>query len=547
MTFRTFVQFFRLAALVLCTSCWAQVVAPAAPPASSPSASLPDLLGRDTPRGTVRGFLTASRKGDYATAKRYLDTPLRGTRADSLAQELSSVLDRRLPARLNELSARPEGSQYFPDRLDIDLVGTIDSVSGGVDIVVQRVNRGKDGAVWLFSKETLDAVPELYQEVDLVSVDRVLPSFLTERKIGQVPLFQWLFILVGMPGIYALTGLLDRLVSSLAGRVWNWFRGQPDRQRIHVVPRPVRLLLLAWIIQWMSASLALSLLTRQFWSSVASVITIAACVWLALMINAWGEHASRRNLERRGVQGVVSVLRLGRRTLDLLALFGGALILLSHFNLNVTAALAGLGVGGIAIALAAQKTLENVIGGISIIADRAVRVGDFLKIAGTMGTIEDIGLRSTRIRTLDRSVVSIPNSQISNERLEDLSCRDKFWLHPILSLRYETTATQMRSALEAIRRLLLDHARVEKSSIRVRFLRFGSSSLDVEVFAYISVIDFSDFLQIQEELLLSMMDAIQAAGTRIALPSQTTYVASGSGQEAPGVLEIQKRPIRSQL
>jgi len=105
----------------------------------------------------------------------------------------------------------------------------------------------------------------------------------------------------------------------------------------------------------------------------------------------------------------------------------------------------------------------------------------------------------------------------------------------------------MRSALEAIRRLLLDHARVEKSSIRVRFLRFGSSSLDVEVFAYISVIDFSDFLQIQEELLLSMMDAIQAAGTRIALPSQTTYVASGSGQEAPGVLEIQKRPIRSQL
>ena len=241
------------------------------------------------------------------------------------------------------------------------------------------------------------------------------------------------------------------------------------------------------------------------------------------------------------------MLRLARRTLDLLALFGGALILLSHFNLNVTAALAGLGVGGIAIALAAQKTLENVIGGISIIADRAVRVGDFLKIGATMGTIEDIGLRSTRIRTLDRSVVSIPNSQISNERLEDLSCRDKFWLHPILSLRYETTAAQMRSALEGIRCVLVEHARVEKSSIRVRFLGFGSSSLDVEVFAYVSVIDFSDFLQIQEELLLRMMDAIQAAGTRIALPSQTTYVASGSGQEAMGMFEIQKRPIRNQL
>ena len=144
-----------------------------------------------------------------------------------------------------------------------------------------------------------------------------------------------------------------------------------------------------------------------------------------------------------------------------------------------------------------------------------------------MGTIEDIGLRSTRIRTLDRSVVSIPNGQISNDRLEDLSCRDKFWLHPILSLRYETTAAQMRSALEAIRRLLLDHAPRGADSVRVRFLGFGSSSLDVEVFAYISVIDFGDFLAIQEELLLRIMDAIQAAGTRMALPSQATYVRPG--------------------
>ena len=158
-----------------------------------------------------------------------------------------------------------------------------------------------------------------------------------------------------------------------------------------------------------------------------------------------------------------------------------------------------------------------------------------------MGTIEDIGLRSTRIRTLDRSVVSIPNGQISNDRLEDLSCRDKFWLHPILSLQYETTAAQMRSALESIRRLLLDHARVEKDSVRVRFLNFGSSSLDVEVFAYIWAADFPEFLAVQEELLLRFMDAIQAAGTRMALPSQTTYVASGY-EGIRSVTELNPKP-----
>jgi len=471
--------------------------------------------------------LTASRRGDYAAARQYLDTPLRGARADSLAKQLSSVLDRRLPARLRELSGRPEGSQYFPDRLDTDLVGTIDSLAGSVDIVVQRVDRGKDGPVWLFSKETLNAIPELYEEVNRVSVEKALPEFLTQHRIAQIPLFEWIFVLVGMPVVYLLAGLLDKLVSPLAVHIYHGLGGQPDLKHVHVMPIPVRLLVLALVIQWMAKSLKLSLLTRQFWSSVAAVMTIAAGVWLALMLSGWGENVTRRRLERRGIQGAVSILRLVRRTLDVVVLFCGALILLSYFNLNVTAALAGLGVGGIAIALAAQKTLENVIGGISIIADRVVRVGDFLKIGATMGTIEDIGLRSTRIRTLDRSVVSIPNGQISNDRLEDLSCRDKFWLHPVLSLQYETTAAQLRSALESIRRLLFDHARVEKDSIRVRFLNFGSSSLDVEVFAYILAVDFPDFLAVQEELLLRFMDAIQAAGTRMALPSQTTYVASG--------------------
>jgi len=545
MTIRTFVKLFLLAGVVSCVISWAQVGVPAAPTVSSQSEPSSDPLGRDTPRGTVMGFLTASRKGDYTTARRYLDTPLRGARADLLARELSSVLDRRLPARLNQLSTRPEGSQYFPDRLDTDLVGTIDSAGGAIDIMVQRVEQGKNSAVWLFSKETLVGIPALYDEVNLVSVDNVLPAFVTEHKIAQIPLFQWLFVLIGMPAIYVLTGLLDRLISPLANRISHRLRGQPALKPVHVVPIPVRLLLLTLVIRWMIASLNLSLLTREFWSSAANVITIFACVWLVLMLNGWGENRSRRRLEQRGVQGLVSILRLVRRTLDLVVLFCGALILLSYFNLNVTAVLAGLGVGGIAIALAAQKTLENVIGGISIIADRVVRVGDLLKIGATMGTIEDIGLRSTRIRTLDRSVVSIPNGQISNDRLEDLSCRDKFWLHPVLSLQYETTADQVRSALVAIRRLLLEHVRVEQDSIRVRFLGFGSSSLDVEVFAYIYTTDFSEFLEIQEELLLRIMDAIQAAGTRIALPSQTTYLAPGAGQESTGVAEIQKIPVRN--
>src|SRR5258706_11948175 len=165
-----YTQLSLLAGVVFSSVSWAQVAIPAAAPVSSQPVAPSDSLGRETPRGTVLGFLYASRKGDYETARRYLNAPRGGAGADTLAHQLSAVLDRRLPARLYEVSSRPERSLYFPDRPDVDLVGTIATPDGTVDIVEQRVDRGKNGVVWLFSKETLDAIPGLYKKVDLVVV-----------------------------------------------------------------------------------------------------------------------------------------------------------------------------------------------------------------------------------------------------------------------------------------------------------------------------------------------------------------------------------------
>ena len=193
-----------------------------------------------------------------------------------------------------------------------------------------------------------------------------------------------------------------------------------------------------------------------------------------------------------------------------------------------SAALAGLGVGGIAVALAAQKTLENVIAGVSLIADQAVHVGDFLKLGEISGTVEDVGLRSTRIRTLDRTVVSVPNGQIANMSLEIFSARDKFWFHPLVSLRYETTPVQVGSIVTGIRELLIAHSRLDSQSVRVNFLRLSTFSLDVDIFAYVFARDWVEFLDIQEELLLSVMDIVKQAGAEIAFPSQTMYLAAHS-------------------
>jgi MscS family membrane protein len=213
------------------------------------------------------------------------------------------------------------------------------------------------------------------------------------------------------------------------------------------LPKPVLLLLLAFVIHWITSKVGLPLLARQFWSGTATVITIAASVWLLILFASWAEEYTGRRLRSRNHSGAISMLLLARWVFDLLVVFAGVLVTLHYFQVNATAALAGLGVGGIAVALAAQKTLENVIGGVSLIFDKAVCVGDVFKVGDTQGTVEDIGLRSTRIRTLDRTVVSVPNAQIANMSLEDISSRDKFWFHPILALRYGTTSPQMSTVL----------------------------------------------------------------------------------------------------
>jgi MscS family membrane protein len=417
--------------LLLSPATWAQVSAPK-PTTADAQPELPKApLGRTTPRGAVLGFLSAARKGNSEVAVLYLNTPLRGSDAQNLARQLAIVLDRRLPARLNSLSDKPEGSIPDPLKPDEDLVGTISTAKGDVDILVERVDRGRLGKTWLFSRETLQTIPDVFPELNMPAVEKILPEFLVKRRVANIPIFEWLALFVGMPFLYAMTGLLDRLIGFAVGAFRRHLLRNANLQNPKILPPPLRLLLLAFTIRWLLSTVGLPLLARQFWSTTALIIAIAACMWLLILVNGRGE---RYLVGRRpGMSGSAAVLRLIRRVIDGLILFAGLMFTLYHFGINPTAALTALGVGGIAVALAAQKTLENVIAGISLIADQAVHVGDTLKVGDIVGTVEEVGLRSTRIRTPDRSVVCVPNSQIANMSLETLSARDRFWFHPIVA------------------------------------------------------------------------------------------------------------------
>ena len=473
----------------------------------------------------------AERKGQDDLAVQYLNTRLSGKAAVALAHQLFTVLDRRLPPKLPYLSEKPEGAQSNPLRPDEDRVGTISGKTAEVDIVVERVDRGTSGSLWLFSRKTLDSIPELYEETNLASADDILPKILVNTRIANVPLFQWLAVFVGMPLFYFAVTLSGRLLGLLIGALRRRLVGNPDLTNPGILPIPVRLLLLAFAIHWAIAEVSLPLFARQFWSSTATVISIAGSVWLLILLSGRLEQYAHRLLSRRHITGVSAILRLVRGVIDVLLIVTGVLVTFYIFGLNPTAFLTGLGVGGVAVALAAQKTLENVIGGVSLIIDRVVHLGDTIKLGDIRGTIEDITLRSTRIRTLDRTVVSVPNGQMANMTLENFSTRDKFWFHPVLALRVGTTAAQIRSVIDCIRGLLERSREVVPDSVRVHFLRFARASLEVEVFAYILARDWTQFLEIQEGLLLAIAECLESARVQIALPLQAAFASASNDAE----------------
>ena len=486
----------------------------------------PDPLDRQTPRGTVRGFLSAARKGETEVARQYLDTRVDDAAGKELAQQLFVVLDAELPARLMQISDEPLGSRANPLAPNLELVGTVDSPSGPVEVMVERVERRGSDPIWLFSSATLQAVPALHEDVTRSQAEAAqrLPEFVVRRGIGGVRRVEWLVVLGGIPLFFFAAALLNRLLVAIVRPLWRRFSADPDRLVTSVLPMPARLLMFAVLCQWVLPDLPLSLRVRQICTGLAGALTIVAVVWLLIIVNAEIERILKRRMTRSDPTASASLLRVVRRVCDAICVFGGLAVMLRHVGIDPTPTLAGVGVGGIAVALAAQKTLENVVAGASLIFDQAVKVGDFLKIGDVMGTVDHIGLRSTRLRTVDRTVVSIPNGTIAGATLETLSARDKFWFHPEVRLRYDTTPAQLRGVLEGCRRLLASHQSVRLENQRVRFHRVAQYSLDIEIFAYVHARDWDEFLQVQEQLLFGLTEVVERAGTALALPAQTTYV-----------------------
>jgi len=506
-------------------------------------------LNRDSPQSSVTAFLAACRARDYQRAWRYID--LRNLPADrrlkdgtGLAQQLQQILDRDAQFDLAALSRNPEGEPAGADRERVDSF----TVSGKpAELELDRVTLRSGAKVWLFSSASVDLIPRIARLVGDSPIEKFLPDPLVSWKLMDTALWRWMALILLAVVLAALSRLASRI-----GLLWM----RPALQRIaprmntgllDVLTGPLQFLLaIAGFragMEWIDPSPALRLCLERG----VGLLFFCALAWLGLRVVDLLIARLRGALAAKHQTFSYSVLPLASRVLKITIAALAVTALLSNWGYNTGAILAGLGVGGVALALAAQKTVENLFGGVAVITARPVTIGDFCKFGDQVGTVEDIGLRSTRIRTLNRTLLTVPNGLFSSVTLENFSKRDKMWFHLMLNLRRDTTSGQVRTLLESITQALQRNPQTETGPVPVRFVGVGTYSLDLEIFAYILTRDGDEFLRIQQELFLWILDEVEAAGTALAVPTQAYYsIARTPGQNgAPAPQETPGLPALS--
>jgi MscS family membrane protein len=495
-----------------------------------------DPWNRGTPRSAVRSYLEAARDGRWSEAVAVLDLSAvpaveRATRGVTIARELKYLLDHGLWIDLEALSDAPAGELDDGLPASREFVGRLQQ-SGDARVYLERRPREDGVAIWMISAGTVARVPALYAELGPPRLTDHLPAMFTDVHFLEVALWQWAGLIalavVAWLVAWAAAGVIVRLVQPLTSRSRSDF----DDRLLGLLVGPARLLIAVAAFNAGVLLLRLSVPATGFLREATKFLLIAGVAWTALRFVELLGAVTRERFTRHGKTGAAYLVPLGARAVKVAVLVLTALATLDTFGFDVTAILAGLGVGGLAVALAAQKTVENIFGGVSILVDQPVRPGDFCRFGDQVGTVEDIGLRSTRIRTLERTVVSVPNADFSTLRLENFAPRDRIRLLTTVGLRYETTPDQLRYVISELRAMLIAHPRILPDPLRVRLVNLAAYSIDLELFAYVDSSDYNDFLAVREDIFLRIIDIVTRGGTGFAFPSSTTYWARDGGLDS---------------
>ncbi|GGA67262.1 hypothetical protein GCM10011369_06160 [Neiella marina] len=504
-----------------------------------------------SPRDTLRNFLDNTRRGldyDLANDMRKEAAFLLAAQAldyGKLPKRTQSVVTMErimlLKAILNRIELPPW--EQIPGDKQVQEQGIERWVVPNGQLVIARVEEGDRKGQYLFTEKTVNELENIWlamrhlpyikgAEEDLIYRFRVQPGpWIDDQLIWgapewtriillTLPLWQWLSLTV----LIITTYLAAKLLLSV-GKYWDKHvdASRPWRQ----FGKPLAILsvigLLVLALNFMIKGLWLYGMAYQIASAISWCLIFICAAWFtlvcfdraALALSYHEDNAKARN---------APLIRVLSRIFGVITVALIVIYATEFMGFSISPLVAGLSISGLAVALAIRPLLENVISGLTLYADGGVKVGDFTKFGEQMGFIEQIGLRSTRVRTLERSVITIPNSEFAQQQLDNLEKRDKRRMRHILRLRHNTTMEQLRVILADLRKMALRHPKVEEEPFRIRFAGYGPYSLDIEFMIYLTCRDTDTFMAIQEDILFLVAELVEKSGSQIAFSSQKEYL-----------------------
>jgi len=483
-----------------------------------------DALNRGTPRGSIIGYMEASAALDFKTAAEYLDLRNLPREVDELggpelARQLHHVLSRAVWLDDYTVSDSPEGvkGDGLPDYRD-ELV-VIKTDDGEVPIWMQHVPRGDGEKIWKLSNRSVALIPALYDEFSYPQLVETIRGWFPDDAVFMgLEVFK-IFIIVILallcwPVFHLIAVLLLRLFSSPESPTYALWR--------KVLTGPMVAVAILLVGEFTLGRLGISAKAENIME--AKTVNTIVLIWaLWLIINLVKKHKQEK-LIKLGRPGAAKLMQPMTTVAKLMVLLLGTLFWLSNMGVNISTVLAGLGVGGLALALALQKPLEDMMGALTLFTQAPIKVGDLCVYGTIKGHVEDIGLRSTLIRTLSNTLVHIPNARIAIMEIENLSAREKIRYWPTLRLRYDTTAEQLRTVLTNIVEMLEQHERVYNDPIRARFAEFDEDAILIKIHSFMKTTVFAESLEIGEDLNFRVMEIVQDSGAKFALPGKSIYM-----------------------
>lgn len=475
-----------------------------------------------TPQQALVALYSAFRMGDPESAALYLDLryipeSLEEVPPVNIARGLLFIFSQQNVLDLTRISSEPEGSLEDGLPEDLERVGTVSLSDEVIPVYLQRIEEADGTLVWRVSNATVVRIPDMWDELGYSALNVWLSQVLPEFYVLGMGNFQVAILLATAIGGWFVTGWISLLIAGLGGRFSNPWQ--------HAISRflrvPLRLILYVALIRIVIANLGLSVIAKAYLQSSPLEYLVAVILAFGLL-NLYRDYKIRQ-LELQGDVEYVALIKPVVVILRIIVATTAALMWADQAGFNVSTLIAGLGVGSLAVALAAQKTLENVIGAITLYTARPIRPGDWCRFGQIQGTVEEIGLRSVTLRTQNRTLVTVPNSMFSSADIENFSVRDRIRFYKLLQLQMPAP-DQLRAILGEFRALFAAHPMVQQNTISVRLADIEAATAVVRLDAGILTRNYEEYLAVAEDLNLRIIEIVHQNGAIFSGPGQVLQI-----------------------